>query len=212
MISTVEGQECPTEESQNQPRPFYDSMIPLQGIPTLRQRVSYPQTEGIWTGQIVGLRHEVQQDQVLGPALWLQKTQTTLQLQAECCLEELHREIKGLGVLVDVQLNVRQQCVHVSKKTNGIVVYIRNSAVSKTNEMIVPLYSALVSPQHKYCLQFWAFLYKKDIEALECVQRRTTKLLRGVEHRCYGECLKELDCSAWRRGGSGLTLLPSTSP
>jgi len=106
-------------------------------------------------------------------------------------LESGHEE-KDLRLLVDEKLNMTRQCMLAAQKTNCIWGCIKRSMASRSREVMLPFYSALVRPYLESCKEHWSPQHKRDMDPLECVQRRTIKMTRGIEHLSYEERLREL--------------------
>jgi len=72
-------------------------------------------------------------------------------------------------------------CLPWQPRANRLLGCIKHRIISQPKEVTIPLYSVLVQPHLEYCVELWAPQFKKNVKALGCVQRRATKLVKGLE-------------------------------
>ena len=107
-------------------------------------------------------------------------------------LKKVDSEV-DLGVTTSSNLKPSQQCSEVVKKANKVIGLIGRSFEYKSRDTILTLYNSLVRPLLEYCVQAWCPYYQKDIDKLERVQRRVTKMIPYLRNRSYEDRLKELN-------------------
>ena len=86
-----------------------------------------------------------------------------------------------LGLTISTDMKVSEQCAIAAAKGNQI----RRNIVYKEKELIIPLYKTIVRPHLEYCIQAWRPYRKKDIDILERVQRRATKMIQKLRNISY---------------------------
>ena len=88
---------------------------------------------------------------------------------------------RDVGVLTNSKLNMSQQCAQAARKVNHILGCIKHDIASWLKEVIALPYAALVWLHLKDCVKFEVPQDKKDIELLANVQRRSTRMVKGME-------------------------------
>ena len=100
---------------------------------------------------------------------------------------------KDLGVYVDPLLEFNEHISKVVKKSRGIASMIFKSISSRTSDILVPLFVALVRPNLEYANPVWCPFKRKFIDHIEKVQRQFTKRIYGLHKLTYSERLMELN-------------------
>ena len=114
-----------------------------------------------------------------------------------------HVDVRGGGgVTINPNMKVSEQCRIAASKGNQILEMIRRNITYKEKGLIVPLYKAIVRPHLEYCVRAWSPYLRKDIDMLEKIQRRATKLIPGLRDLSYEERLKECGLTRLEMGRS----------
>ena len=103
-------------------------------------------------------------------------------------LKDLESE-RDLSVIIDKNLKF-SVCNKVTNNANVTLGMIKRTINCKSKSIIIRLYKALVRPQLECCVQAWRPHLKKDIEKIEKVQRRATKMISECSKLSYEERLK----------------------
>ena len=102
------------------------------------------------------------------------------------------QEAKDLGILVNRSLKPSSQCLAAVKKANKILGMIYRTIEHKSPRVMAKLYKQLIRPHLEYAIQAWSPWLRKDIDLLESVQRRASKMVLGFNTLPYPERLRRL--------------------
>ena len=86
-------------------------------------------------------------------------------------------------------------CFHCQKavvKANIVLVMIKRTFPSMSKDLFLFLYTTYVRPHLEYVVQLWSPYLLKDIDMLEKVQMRATKLIKGFNRLPYSIRLQKL--------------------
>jgi len=113
-------------------------------------------------------------------------------------MEQISEE-RDLGVWVTQDLKWSQQCDKAAAKAMSVLGMIKRTFTELSRESFTILYGTYVRPHLEYCSQVWAPYFQKDINVLEKVQRRATKLIPSIRKLRYEDRLKYLGLFSLQR-------------
>jgi len=94
-----------------------------------------------------------------------------------------------LGLLCSDKI-CNSQCIKAVKTANRVLEMIKRTFTVRDKSIVLQLYKSLVRPHLEYSVQAWRPHFRKDIDLLEGVQRRTTKLITAIKDEIHEDRLR----------------------
>ena len=107
-------------------------------------------------------------------------------------------EEKDLGVVVDSQLTFSSHCDKVVNTANKLLGIMRRSFSYLDKNVFSLVYKGIIRPIIEYASSVYDPILIRDINKIESIQRRATKMVIGLSDKSYEERLKELELPSLR--------------
>ena len=91
-----------------------------------------------------------------------------------------------------VDEGILAQCSAAASRGMSVMGLVKRNYRDLDAESFLLLYKTYIRPNLEYCVQVWSPHLKKDVQLLERVQRKSTKLERGLNKLSYQERLQRL--------------------
>ena len=100
---------------------------------------------------------------------------------------------RDLGIIITKDLKWQTQTEKSCKTANRELGFIVRNFRYKNKELILPLYKSLVRPHLEHAVQFWSPNLRRDIDKIEKIQRRATKMIPEIRNHSYYQLIQDLD-------------------
>ena len=89
---------------------------------------------------------------------------------------------QDLGIIITKDLKWQKQTEKSCKTSRRVLGLIARNSRYKNKELILPLYESLIRPHLEHAVQFWSPRLRRDIDKIEKIQKRTTKIIQGIRN------------------------------
>ena len=93
-----------------------------------------------------------------------------------------------LGIIGTKDLKWQKQTEKSCKTANSELWFIARNFRYRNKGVILPLYTSLVRPNLEHAVHL-----RRDIDKIEKIQRRATKMIPEIRNNCYHQRIQDLD-------------------
>ena len=100
---------------------------------------------------------------------------------------------RDLGIIITKDRKWQKQTEKSCKTANRILGFIARNFRYTSKELILPFYKSLVRPHLEHAVQFCSPHLSRDIDKIEKIQRRATKMIPKIRNHSYHQQIRDLD-------------------